>query len=81
MRSATYFVYAFLLPTLALILAGRRTGSVTSSPGSTSTSPRMPSSTVLVSRQQWTQLAVTGVIWLVVPLAVGLRVVVRAEVK
>ena len=34
-----------------------------------------------VTGQQWTQLAVTGVIWLVVPLAVGLRAVVRAEVK
>jgi ABC-2 type transport system permease protein len=35
----------------------------------------------VVCSQQWTQLAVTGVIWLVVPLAVGLRAVVRIEVK
>jgi hypothetical protein len=33
-----------------------------------------------VSSQEWKHLAVTGVIWLVLPLAVGLRLVVRAEV-
>ena len=43
---ATYFVYAFLLPTLALILAESQDVVRTSSPGSTSTSPRTPSSTV-----------------------------------
>ena len=31
--------------------------------------------------EQWANIAVTGVIWLVVPLAVGLGFVTRVEVK
>jgi hypothetical protein len=76
-----YFLYQFLLPTLALILAANQdwfrelqpwvdfdfaTGALLEGP---------------LSPQQWAQLAATGLVWLVVPLAVGLRLVVRAEVK
>jgi ABC-2 type transport system permease protein len=35
----------------------------------------------VLSAQQWAHLGVTGVIWLLIPLSVGLAVVVRAEVK
>ena len=31
--------------------------------------------------EQWAQLGVTSLVWLVVPLAVGLRMVLRSEVK
>ena len=48
-----------------------RTGSRTSSPGSTSTSPRATLFNGALTGEQWAQLAVTGVIWLVVPLAFG----------
>jgi len=34
-----------------------------------------------VTAQQWAHLGVTGVIWLLVPLTIGLAIVVRAEVK
>jgi ABC-2 type transport system permease protein len=76
-----YFLYQFLLPTLALILAAKQdwfrelqpwvdfdfaTGALLEGP---------------LSSQQWAHLAATGLVWLVVPLAVGLRLVVRAEVK
>jgi ABC-2 type transport system permease protein len=76
-----YFLYQFLLPTLALILAAKQdwfrelqpwvdfdfaTGALLEGP---------------LSSQQWAHLAATGMVWLVVPLAVGLRLVVRAEVK
>jgi ABC-2 type transport system permease protein len=30
---------------------------------------------------QWAQLGVTGIFWLVIPLAVGVRMVLRSEVK
>ncbi|MEO9325035.1 ABC transporter permease [Nocardioides sp. C4-1] len=33
------------------------------------------------SLEQWAQLGVTGFVWLVVPLAIGLRLVMRSEVK
>ena len=31
--------------------------------------------------EQWAYIGVTGVIWLVIPLAIGLRFVMRSEVK
>jgi ABC-2 type transport system permease protein len=31
--------------------------------------------------EQWANIAVTGMIWMVIPLAVGLGFVTRAEVK
>ncbi len=31
--------------------------------------------------EQWAQLGVTGAVWLVIPLAIGLRLVLRSEVK
>ncbi len=34
-----------------------------------------------VTTEQWQQLAVSGTIWLLVPLAVGLFIVRRSEVK
>jgi hypothetical protein len=34
-----------------------------------------------VSAEQWTQIAVTGATWLVAPLAIGLLLVMRAEVQ
>ena len=34
-----------------------------------------------LTSQQWVQLLATGAIWLILPMAVGLVFVVRAEVK
>ena len=34
-----------------------------------------------LTAEQWTQIAVTGATWLVAPLAIGLLLVMRAEVK
>ena len=34
-----------------------------------------------LTAEQWAQLGTTGLIWLVVPLAVGLVMVLRSEVK
>ena len=34
-----------------------------------------------VTGEQWAHLGVAGLIWLVAPLAVGLRLVLRSEVK
>jgi hypothetical protein len=76
-----YFVYQFLLPTLALILAAQQDWFRDLQPWvdfDFATGALLEGG---LSSQQWAQLAVTGVIWLVVPLAVGLRLVVRAEVK
>ena len=76
-----YFLYQFLLPTLALILAAQQDWFRELQPWvdfDFATGALLEGS---VTSQQWSQLAVTGLIWLVVPLAAGLRLVVRAEVK
>jgi ABC-2 type transport system permease protein len=78
---ATYFVYAFVLPTIALVLAQSQAWFRDLQPWVDFDFAQGALMEGVVSGQQWAQLAVTGVIWLAVPLAVGLRAVVRAEVK
>jgi ABC-2 type transport system permease protein len=80
---AAYFVYSFLLPTIFNLLAANQDwfrdlqpwidvnyaqGALFNFSGS-------------LTGEQWANIAVTGVIWLVIPLAVGLGFVTRAEVK
>ncbi len=76
-----YFIYQFLVPTLALILAEKQDWFRDLQPWVDFDFATGALLEGTVSSQEWTQLAVTGLIWLVVPLAVGLRLVVRAEVK
>jgi ABC-type transport system involved in multi-copper enzyme maturation permease subunit len=77
----SYFLYQFLLPTLALVLAAKQAWFHDLQPWvdfDFATGALLEGS---VTAQQWVHLGVTGLIWLVVPMAVGLRLVVRAEVK
>jgi ABC-type transport system involved in multi-copper enzyme maturation permease subunit len=76
-----YFVYQFLLPTLALILAAQQDWFSHLQPWVDFDFAQSALYDGLLSSQQWAHLSVTGLIWLVVPLAVGLRIVIRAEVK
>lgn len=76
-----YFVYSFVLPTLSVVLA-------TSQDWFRQLQPwidfKYAQGTLIdgtVTTQQWAHLGVTAVIWLVIPLAIGLGLVVRAEVK
>lgn len=76
-----YFVYSFLLPTLAIILAGSQAWFRHLQPW---IDFKLAGGTLIdgtVTAQQWAHLGVTGVIWLVIPLTIGLAIVVRAEVK
>ncbi|MCW2849144.1 MAG: hypothetical protein JWR90_3118 [Marmoricola sp.] len=76
-----YFVYSFLLPTLAVILAGSQAWFRDLQPW---VDFKYAAGTLVdgtVTSEQWAHLGVTSVIWLIVPLAVGLAVVARAEVK
>jgi ABC-2 type transport system permease protein len=76
-----YFVYSFLLPTLSVLLAGSQAWFRHLQPW---IDFKFAQGTLIdgsVNGQQWAHLGVTGVIWLLIPLTVGLAVVVRAEVK
>jgi hypothetical protein len=78
-----YFVYTFLLPTIFGLLA-------TSQQWFHNLQPwidiQFAQSGLFVfdkslTAEQWANIGVTGIVWLVIPLLVGLRLVMRTEVK
>ena len=76
-----YFIYQFLLPTLALLLAVSQDWFRDLQPWVDFDFAQGPLFDGALTAQEWTQLGVTGVVWLVMPLIVGLWFVLRAEVK
>ena len=77
----TYFVWSFVLPPLAALLA-------TSQGWFRDLQPWVDFNYAQgflfnggVTAEQWAQVGVTSLVWLVVPLAIGLRMVLRSEVK
>jgi hypothetical protein len=76
-----YFIYSFLLPTLALLLATSQEWFRDLQPWVDFAFAQGPLVEGSVSAAQWSHLAVTGAVWLVVPLTIGLRSILRAEVK
>lgn len=76
-----YFLYSFLLPTLALLLATSQAWFRDVQPWIDFDHAQGPLLQGALTAQQWTHLGVTGLIWLVIPLTVGLAAVLRAEVK
>ena len=78
-----YFVYSFVLPTISSLLATGQDwyrhaqGWVDSN---FAQSPLFAFDGNLTG-EQWANLAVTTVIWVALPLAVGLRLIMRSEVK
>jgi len=80
---AAYFVYSFLLPTIFGLLATSVSWFADLQPW---VDVQFAQSTLFLfegalTGEQWANIAVTGVIWLVIPLAVGLGFVTRVEVK
>ena len=78
-----YFVYSFLLPTIFGLLADQPAVVPDLQPW---VDVQFAQSGLFIfdgalTGEQWANIAVTGVIWLVIPLAVGLGFVMRAEVK
>ena len=76
-----YFLYSFLLPSLALLLAMSQEWFRDLQPWVDFDYAQSALFEGALTAQQWTHLGVTSVIWLLIPLSVGLAVVVRAEVK
>jgi hypothetical protein len=76
-----YFVYSFLLPGLSLLLAASQDWFRQLQPWVDFHFAQGVLFDGTLSTQQWAHLGVTGVIWLIIPLAIGLGFVVRAEVK
>jgi ABC-2 type transport system permease protein len=77
----TYFVYSLVLPGLLMLLAGVQSWFADLQPwvDFNMASSRLFDQTM--TGEYWAQLGTSGLIWLVAPLAVGLALVMRSEVK
>jgi ABC-2 type transport system permease protein len=80
---ATYFVYSFLLPTIFLVLANNQNWFKDLQPwvDVTFAQGALFAFEGALTGEQWANIAVTGLFWMVIPLAIGLGFVTRAEVK
>jgi hypothetical protein len=76
-----YFVYSFVLSTMTEVLAASQEWFADIRPWIDFNFAQGALFDGEVSTEQWGQLATSGFIWLVVPLAIGLRLVMRSEVK
>ena len=76
-----YFVYSLLLPTVLGLLAANAAWFRDLQPWVDFNFAQGALFNGVMTGQQWAHLAVAGVLWLVAPLAVGLALVMRSEVK
>jgi hypothetical protein len=76
-----YFTYWFVVPTLTMVLAANQAWFEKAQPWVDFSFNQNRLYDGSFGAQDWTQLAVTGAVWLVLPLAFGLWRVMRAEVK
>jgi ABC-type transport system involved in multi-copper enzyme maturation permease subunit len=76
-----YFVYGFALPPLTMLLAANQEWFDKAQPWVDFNYAQGNLFDGSMTGEQWSQLGVTGLIWLVVPLAIGLWSVFRSEVK
>lgn len=76
-----YFVYTLVLPPLLGLLAMNQQWFADLQPWVDYNNAQMPLFNGSVTTEQWQQLAVSGTLWFLLPLAVGLFIVRRAEVK
>jgi ABC-2 type transport system permease protein len=75
-----YVVYQFLLPTLSLILAASQPWFRDLQPWVDFDHAQGALFNGALTSDQWAQLAFTGTIWLIIPMIIGLRRVMRADV-
>ena len=77
----SYFTYWFVVPTLSMVLAANQSWFEKAQPWVDFSFNQNRLYDGGFTAQDWTQLAATGAVWLVLPLAFGLWRVMRAEVK
>ena len=76
-----YFVYTALLPTISSALASTQEWWRDNGPWLDINYASSALYNGSMTGEQWAQLGVTTLVWLWIPLAIGLRAVLRAEVK
>ena len=80
---AAYFVYTFLVPGLTGALEATQKSFADVRPWVDPGEAQAPLFLFdrALSAVQWAQIGVTGLVWLVIPMAIGLRLVMRSEIK
>lgn len=76
-----YFVYSFVLPTIFGIAAALMNWFESLQPWIDFNNDQNKLIDATISGKGWVQLAVSGIIWLVIPMAIGIWRIRRAEVK
>ncbi|MFC7495326.1 MULTISPECIES: ABC transporter permease [unclassified Nocardioides] len=76
-----YFVYGFALPPLSMLLAANQGWFEDAQPWVDFNYAQSALFDGNLTGEQWAQLGVTGLFWLVIPMAIGLWSVLRSEVK
>jgi hypothetical protein len=76
-----YFVYSLLLPTVSSALAAGQEWWREHGPWLDFNYASSGLFDEHMTSEQWAQLGTSGLVWLVIPLAIGLRLVLRSEVK
>jgi hypothetical protein len=76
-----YFVYSLLLPTLSAVLAANQEWFAKLQPWVDFNYAQGAVFDGGLSAEQWANLATSGMLWLVAPLAIGLTLLMRSEVK
>ena len=76
-----YFVFAFVLPTISGLLATTQEWFRDLQPWVDFNYAQSALFDGGLSGEQWANLGVTSIVWLVLPLVVGLTMVMRSEVK
>jgi ABC-2 type transport system permease protein len=76
-----YFVYSFVLPTLLSLLADNAAWFRSAQPWLDFHFDQGALFGGEMSGEQWANLGVTGILWLILPLTAGIWLVLRSEVK
>ncbi|MGZ4486321.1 MAG: ABC transporter permease [Nocardioides sp.] len=76
-----YFVYGFVLPTLAMLLANGQAWFRDLQPWVDFNFSQGQLFNGTMSGEQWAQLGTSGLLWLVAPLGIGMALLMRSEVK
>jgi len=76
-----YFVYSFVLPTIFMLLASSQSWFEKLQPWVDFNYASSALFNGSLTGAQWAHLGVTGIIWLILPMAAGIVMVMRSEVK
>ncbi|MCA5893681.1 ABC transporter permease [Isoptericola sp. NEAU-Y5] len=76
-----YFVFALVVPTLSSMLAGAQEWYGDVAPWVDLTHGQLSLFAGTMTGEQWAQLGTTAVLWLVVPLVLGMRRLLRVEIR